>query len=140
MNAGWLLLAFVAIPAICSSGAHGQAFIAADGSRAEHVAWRVEGDFKRGKDISGLACAGDESCFAVTDEKSAVLPFSLDRTRRALVVAGPPVDLPSGGEEADIEAAAFHGEAFTSLARTVCPGVGVSAKLPGTGSTAPCQA
>src|SRR3954447_1923291 len=107
-----MLLAAVAMSALGAPGALGQALVLADGRNAEHAAWRVEGDFKRGKDISGLACADDSSCFAVTDEKSAVLPFALDRGARTIIVTGQPVELPSGGEEADAEAAAFDSKAF----------------------------
>jgi hypothetical protein len=77
VHARRMLLAAAAASSLGVPDALGQALVLADGRNATHAAWKVQGDFKRGKDISGLACADDRSCFAVTDEKSAVLPFAL---------------------------------------------------------------
>jgi hypothetical protein len=107
-----ILLAAATMLLLGAPGALGQALILPDGRNAQHAEWRVKRDFRKSKVISGLACADDRSCFAVTDEKSAVLPFALDRTTRTITVTGPPVELPSGGKEADIEAAAFDKKAF----------------------------
>src|SRR3954454_975129 len=87
VHASRMLLAAATLSALGAPGARGQTLVLADGRNAEHTAWQVKGDFKRGKDISGLACADDRSCFAVTDEKSAVLPFALDRPARTVTVA-----------------------------------------------------
>jgi hypothetical protein len=112
VHAKQMLLAAAAMSLFGAPGALGQALVLPDGRNAEHAEWQVQGNFSKDKDISGLACTDDRSCFAVTDEKSAVLPFALDRTARTITVTGQPIELPSGGEEADIEAAAFDGKTF----------------------------
>ena len=75
----------------------------ADGTPAEIAPWRVEGEFKKGKDLSGITCDPDGLGLVVTDEGSLLQSFRLDRGARTLRVGGVCAPLLREGEEADYE-------------------------------------
>ena len=58
----------------------------ADGTPAEVAPWQVEGEFKKGKDLSGIACDPDGLGLVATDEGSLLQSFRLDRAARTLRV------------------------------------------------------
>ncbi len=109
-----MLRRFLAIPCVLALAvpAHGE-------TRLGLTEWRVKGGFdsdEARKDISGAACATPAWCLAVNDEKDYVQFFTLDTAKaeidpgkRARVLAK---DAFPGKSEADIEAAAWGGDAF----------------------------
>ena len=77
--------------------------VLADGSQAQAVAWRVDGKFDKGKDLSGIACGPDGLGLVATDEGSLLQSFRLDRAERTLRVGAARAALLRPGEEADYE-------------------------------------
>ncbi len=75
----------------------------ADGTPAEVAPWQVEGEFKKGKDLSGIACDPDGFGLVATDEGSLLQSFRLDRRARTLRVGAARAALLREGEEADFE-------------------------------------
>ena len=75
----------------------------ADGNPAPAERWQVDGEFKKGKDLSGIACDPDGLGLVATDEGSLLQSFRLDRAARTLRVADVRAALLREGEEADYE-------------------------------------
>ena len=74
--------------------------------------WTVDGEFKKDKDLSGLACATPTACIMVSDEEDKAQLFTLDSDNHVLRT-GERVKLPvDGGEEIDAEAVAYADGAY----------------------------